>query len=391
MKIPKGFLFALIITIIAFVLIGFSQENKKESARQEKTTVDQKPDEKDLKPQEEKKLEEKKSTPSEEAQEKYDEAELLRESQRNLDRSLSTLNIVATLMGVLVMVLTTIIIIAGGFGIFEYRKWRVARRRVERSARSAERSAKIIKDKAQQDVSDSSKDISKFSTLDFMEKLSPKLIEKLDEHSRRLDFVEKFGLPIKSEDYVNRGFDLINKNKYEPALEAFENVISLEPDNFRAWLGKGMALNKLDKYEESLKVSEKLIELNPGEAVAWNNKSASLICLKRFEEALTASEEAMKRMPYYPNAWDNKGTSLMGLKRYDEAFKALMETVNLDSRIEDAWYNLACIFSVNEDRENMLTCLEKAIELNAELKKEAREDEDFREYSEDPQFKKITS
>lgn len=256
----------------------------------------------------------------------------------------------------------------------------------------AEKSAKIIEYKSQQEVSNISKDISKFSTLDLIEKRSPALIKKLDEHSRRLDFVEQFGLSIKPEDYINRGFNLINKNKYEPALEAFENVIGLEPDNFRAWLGKGMALNKLGKHEESLKVSEKLIELNPGEAVAWNSKSASLINLNRFEEALTASEEAIKRMPHYANAWDNKGTALIGLKRYDEgALKALMEAVNLDSRIDDAWYNLACIFSVNEDRENMLTCLEKAIELSAEYKEEARKDKDLKEYWEDEEFKKITS
>ena len=62
MKIPKGFLFALIIIIItSFVAVGFSQEDKKEGTRQEKATVDQKPSKKDLKPQEEKRLKEKHS------------------------------------------------------------------------------------------------------------------------------------------------------------------------------------------------------------------------------------------------------------------------------------------------------------------------------------------
>ena len=71
MRIPKGLLLALIIIFIAsFVTVGFSQEDKKQSTPQEKTTIDQKP-------QEEKKPEEKKSTPSEEAQEKYDEAEAI--------------------------------------------------------------------------------------------------------------------------------------------------------------------------------------------------------------------------------------------------------------------------------------------------------------------------
>ena len=40
MKILKVFFFALIITITAFVLIGFSQEHKKESTLQEKTITE---------------------------------------------------------------------------------------------------------------------------------------------------------------------------------------------------------------------------------------------------------------------------------------------------------------------------------------------------------------
>ena len=152
MKIPKGFLLALIIIFIAtFVMAGFSQESKKEGTPQEKTTVNQqKPSEKDLKPQEEKKLEEKKSTPSEEAQQKYDydEAALLRESQRNLDRSLSTINTVATLIGILVGLITIVIIIAIAVGFFEYRMWRVARIRAERNAKVIEE----IRNKAEEDM-----------------------------------------------------------------------------------------------------------------------------------------------------------------------------------------------------------------------------------------------
>lgn len=392
MKIPKGFLFALIMTITASILIGFSQENKKESTPQEKTiTEKQEPAEKELKPQEEKKLEEKKSTPSEEAQEKYDEAELLRESQRNLDRSLSTLNIVATLMGVLVMVLTAIIIIAGGFGIFESRKWRVARRRLERSARSAERNAKIIEDIAQQDVSYINKDISKFPTLDFIEKISPELIEKLDEHSRRLDFVEQFGLPIKPEDYINRGFDLINKNKYEPALEAFEQAIELEPNSFRGWLGKGIVLDKQEKYDEALIACEKTIELKPEEAFTWNNKGVTLNNLERFEEALKPIEKALEIMPTYALAWVNKGKGLIKLKRYDESLEAHKKAVEIDSDIAVAWFNIACIYAIKKDKKNMLINLAKAVELDPKLKEEAKKDEDFKGYLEDKDFQKITN
>jgi len=382
MKIPEGFLFALIIIFItAFVIVGFSQEDKKKSAPQEKTTVDQKPSEKDLKPQEEKKI-----IPSEEAQEKYDEAELLRESQRNLDRSLSTLNTVATLMGVLVGLITVIIIIAVAVGIFESRKWRAIIRRAERSAKLIE----DIRKKVQQDISNINKEIRKIPTLDFIEKHSPELIKKLDEHSRRLDFVEQFGLPIKSEDYINRGFDLINKNKYEPALEAFEQAIELEPNRFRAWLGKGRVLHKQEKYDEALIACEKTIELKPEEAFTWNNKGLTLNNLKRFEEALSPIEKALEIMPTYALAWVNKGNAFIKLKRYEESLEAYKKALEIDSDIDVAWFNIACIYAIKKDKKNMLINLAKAVKLNAEDKERAKKDEDFKEYLEDADFKKIT-
>lgn len=391
MKIPKGiFSVLIIIFIIAFVRAGFSQEDKKESTPQKKTiTEKQKPDEKDLKSQEKKNLEEKKSVPSEDTQQKddYDEAELLRESQRTFDRSISIFNTIATLIGVLIGLLTLIIIIAIAVGIFESRKWRAIIRRAERSTKRIE----DWQNKAKQAVSNLNNDISKMSISDFVEKPPQELIEKLDEYSRRLNLVELFGLPIESGDYINRGFDLTNKKKYEHALEAFEKAIELDPKSFRAWLGKGNALHKLNKDEESLKASEKLIELKPEEAIAWSNKSASLIDLKRYEEALAAIKEALKRKPNYALAWQNKGTALVALKRYDESFEAYIESINRDSEIAGVWYNLACIFSVNKDRENMLTCLEKAIELRAKFKDEARKEEDFKDYWMDDEFRKITN
>ena len=46
------------------------------------------------------------------------EEDYLLQSQRNLDRSLSILNMVATSMGVLVGLFTLIVVLVGGFGIF---------------------------------------------------------------------------------------------------------------------------------------------------------------------------------------------------------------------------------------------------------------------------------
>ena len=294
MNRPKGFLFALLIIIItSFVVIGFSQENKKESTPQEKTvTEQQEPGEKDLKPQEKKKPEEKKSTPSEEAQEKYDEAELLRESQRNLDRSLSTLNTVATLIAVLIALIALFFSVAGITGFFQIRKWAAIRKDMEEDAKYI----KELRSKAESEYNEIKKDRAKLRIIPLREKPTKEEKDRLEDISRRLESIEWLGMPLTAEDYFTRGIDLYYKNNFEFSLKAFDKATELEPGYIDAWINKGISLMSLERFEEALKASNKAIELKPNDPKAWVNKGLSLIRLERFEEALEASKTEKRKI-----------------------------------------------------------------------------------------------
>jgi hypothetical protein len=68
----------------------------------------------------------------------------------SLDRSISILNTVATLMGVLVALLTLIIVIGGTFGFLEYRRWKEIREQAEESADEAKEYAGEAKKAAEE-------------------------------------------------------------------------------------------------------------------------------------------------------------------------------------------------------------------------------------------------
>lgn len=391
MKISRGFLLVLIIIfIVTSVVIGFSQENKKEGTPQEKTdTKQQKPGEKDLKPKEEKKLEEKKSTPSEEDQQKYgyDEAGLLRESQRNLDRSINALSLVAAFICGLITLFAIAITVAGLTGFFSYRRWTAIRKNIEEDAKYI----KEIRNRAEKEFNDMRKEVEETRIPPLGEEPTKELKERLDEFSRKLEFFELLGLSLKPADYTNRGWDFFYKEDYEFALRAFDKAIELEPSNYKAWFGKGAALLKLKRFEEALKTFEKSIELKPDSAHAWNNKGVSLRRLDRFEEALEAYEKAIELNPSYVTAWNNKAGIYIRLGNLDEALEACEKALRIKNDYSSAWFNKACIYALKKDKKNALLNLSKAINFNAKLKEEAREDEDFKDYWEDKDFKKITS
>lgn len=67
------------------------------------------------------------------------------------------------------------------------------------------------------------------------------------------------------------------------------------------------------------------------------------------------------------------------------------KAIEIDSDNFSAWYNKACAYSLKRDKENMLKNLVKAIELDPDFKEKAKRDEDFKNFWDDEDFKKIVN
>ena len=81
---------------------------------------------------------------------------------------------------------------------------------------------------------------------------------------------------------------LIELGSYETAIDAFNKLIELNPQNASAWYGKGLVLNELGSYETAIDALNKSIELNPQNGHTWYEKSRSLKLLGRAADAKAA-------------------------------------------------------------------------------------------------------
>jgi tetratricopeptide (TPR) repeat protein len=95
-----------------------------------------------------------------------------------------------------------------------------------------------------------------------------------------------------SEAHDKKGFFLSNTQRYEDALESFEQAIRLgnPPTAVRdikaeALAGKGLALSMLSRYEEALSAINESIKLNKNSSSAHQIKSAILFRLGHIEES----------------------------------------------------------------------------------------------------------
>jgi len=304
----------------------------------------------------------------------------------NLDRSISIMNMVATLTGILLGLLA---LLASAFGVYlalRLRKW-------DKKISKVNDDIKFIgqmKIKYEGDLEGLRENLNKIKPIiDSTKKLPKKAKQKLDEFTRKLEESEVFGIEPKGDDYFYRGTDFYEKGNYELALESFDKAIELKPDWALAWYNKGTTLARLKRYEEALKTYDKAIDLKRDWVQAWYGKGIMLGKLERYEDELKAYDKAIELNLDYGDAWINKSATLDKLRRYDEALKACDKAIKLKPCQALAWYNRACTYALIGDKENALKDLAKAIKLDKKFKEDAKTDEDFKSLWDDPDFKKL--
>src|SRR2546426_4967496 len=116
------------------------------------------------------------------------------------------------------------------------------------------------------------------------------------------DSIDKYGgIPYLSqmtkEQWLAEGNAHAQVKRYEEALEAYVNVLLLDPNATAVYNRKGLVLLKLGRNEEAFDAFSKArvafefrIHLHPTDAEAYNGKGLALYGLNRHQEALAAFE-----------------------------------------------------------------------------------------------------
>ena len=137
--------------------------------------------------------------------------------------------------------------------------------------------------------------------------------------------------------WVNKGNAFYNQEKFEEAIEAYDEAIRLDPNNEYAWHSKGLALGELDRYNEAIEAYDETIRIDPENAPAWHNKGVALTDKKMYDKALQAYEKAIKLDPSNALTWNNKGVILNIKGNYNKAIEAFNKAIRLDPNDARPW------------------------------------------------------
>ncbi|MDO6385648.1 tetratricopeptide repeat protein [Uliginosibacterium sp. 31-12] len=130
-------------------------------------------------------------------------------------------------------------------------------------------------------------------------------------------------------------------HRFEEALDCFDRLLTLQPDNADAHTSRADALRGLERHAESLAAAHQALKLKPNLLRARIAQANALRRLNRFEEALTSLDRVLELRADYPEALNDRANVLFDLRRFDEALHALDAALALRPGYADALFNRA--------------------------------------------------
>jgi tetratricopeptide (TPR) repeat protein len=164
-----------------------------------------------------------------------------------------------------------------------------------------------------------------------------------------------------------QGYQYYNEELYQKAISLEDQVIQEDPAYFQAYTVKGIALCYYGYFD------------------GGNMKT------RDFDEGMQNIDTALALKPDYTFALFNKALAYELYANYDTALYWYDRTIAIDPKSVWSYYGKAAIYGRRGDVPDTVKYLKQAIDLNPEVKKDARQEEDFNNVKNSPEFQNLVN
>ena len=155
--------------------------------------------------------------------------------------------------------------------------------------------------------------------------------------------------------------------KYNEALIAYGNAVSIEPSFLEAWNCRGEALERVQNYDQALAAYDKVIKMSFEQGVSVAKvglqRGAALEKLERYPEAIEAYNLVIEKQPNNFDGWLNRGLNLEKMANYEEAVLSYSRAISIWPSNYQAWLQLALMLEKLERLDEAIVAYDKIISL----------------------------
>ncbi len=219
-----------------------------------------------------------------------------------------------------------------------------------------------------------------------------RLDEAIDHYQTALQISPNF-----DEIYNNLGVAFAARERFDDAINYFSMALKINPTYSEAYNNLGLVVIRKGMIEKAVLYFQEALRLKPGYADAQRNLNRALTDLKKIEDAVSGVRDALKINPHEKGAdlkikaltqkkmfldkviiqyWKllptKKGFTQIDMnhfvkvravkKEYEEALPIFKKITEQWPDCADAYYHIACIYSIQNQIEESVHWLQKAIE-----------------------------
>jgi adenylate cyclase len=196
-----------------------------------------------------------------------------------------------------------------------------------------------------------------------------------------------------SEAYAALGLCYFNKEMINEALRASKKAIELDPSDFIGYWNLGRIYHSTDRDEEAIELYNKVIELNPEFYSAYTDLRMSYTRLSHLDKAKEIINLELKIFPQYlfkhpddARAHLFFANTLTLAGRNSEAKSEAATAMELNPSDPLMMYNLACFYSLLNEKELAIESLQKSINAGHEDYEWFKRDPDLDNIRNEPKY-----
>jgi tetratricopeptide (TPR) repeat protein len=134
--------------------------------------------------------------------------------------------------------------------------------------------------------------------------------------------------------YLEESFIKPQIKRHEKALEADGYALPVNPDANNLYL-KGIKLIFLDQYEQAVDAFDRVLAIYPNDSLVWYLKGNAYMLLQQYKQASDAFDQSLKLDPNRSDTWLSKGRVLIKAVMLEEAVAVYNQLQTMDSQKAD--------------------------------------------------------
>jgi len=160
--------------------------------------------------------------------------------------------------------------------------------------------------------------------------------------------------PQTADEFLARGFALLNIHHNAAAEADAEQALNLRPDSYMAIFLRGRANYELKDYAAAVEDFNTVVQAKPDWAPAYQFRGLSYSHMGQHERALPDYQKVLELKPYMAGGYNDLGSAYRELNQFDKAKINLDRAIDLEPNYVRARENRAILYAKQNDRTNAL-------------------------------------